>query len=68
MELKRHIKRDYLSIFMALQASVAQGVQFSGVYESCFVDIWQEGLPPQGMGLTQPVPTQVNTNTNEQER
>jgi len=40
MELKRHIKRDYLSIYMALQASVAQGVQFSGIYESCFVDIW----------------------------
>jgi hypothetical protein len=26
------------------------------------------GFHPQGMGLTQPVPTQVNINTNEQER
>jgi hypothetical protein len=40
MEFKRQIKSDYLSIFMTLQASVAQGVLFSGIYESCFVDIW----------------------------
>jgi hypothetical protein len=40
MELKWHIKMNYLSIFMALQANVVRGVQFSGVHESCFVDIW----------------------------
>jgi hypothetical protein len=40
MELKRHVIRDYLSNCMALQASVAQDIQFSGVCESCFVDIW----------------------------
>jgi hypothetical protein len=41
-QLKRHNKRDYLAICMALQASVVQDVQFSGLCESCFVDIWSD--------------------------